>query len=403
MRSRVMTTTVVLATATALALAGCGSSKSSSGGGLGTAASGTTTAGSTAKTYDIGFEGPLSGANAQLGINEEYGAELAVAQANASSTLGFKLKLVKADDQGDPAKAPAAATSLIQDVNLMGVIGPSFSGATLAVGKLYAAAGVAVITPSATNATLQTQGFATFHRIVPNDNVEGSQGADWLARHGIKKLFVLQDLSAYGKGVGDTVAKEAKAKGITVIEQGLDGTSTKNYNPIAQTITASGATAMFYGGYDAQAALLAKALKSAGFKGLTVGGNGIKSSVFTKSSGSAGYGWYITCGCQDATVAPQSKAFAAAYQTAFKTPPSTYSPEAYDATNALIQAIKTAGASTATRASVESAVNALDYTGITTTVKFQADGDLLSSVEVVNLYKDEAGKIVELGNIQAQK
>jgi branched-chain amino acid transport system substrate-binding protein len=402
-RSRVMTTTAVLATATALALAGCGSSKSSSGGGLGTAATGTTTA-PTAKTYDIGFEGPLSGANAQLGINEEYGVELAVAQANASSSLGFKVSLVKADDQGDPAKAPAAATSLVQDVNLMGVIGPSFSGATLAVGKIYAAADLALITPSATNATLQTQGFTTFHRIVPNDNVEGSQGADWMARHGIKKLFVLQDLSAYGKGVGDTVAKEAKAKGITVIEQGLDGTSTKNYNPIAQTITASGATAMFYGGYDAQAALLAKALKSAGFKGLTVGGNGIKSSVFTTNSGSAGYGWYITCGCQDATVAPQSKAFTAAYTTMFKTPPSTYSPEAYDATNALIQGIKTAAASGApTRASVEAAVNALDFTGITTTVKFQADGDLLSSVEVVNLYKDEAGKIVELGNIQAQK
>ncbi len=144
-----------------------------------------------------------------------------------------------------------------------------------------------MITPSATNATLQTQGFTTFHRIVPNDNVEGSQGADWLARKGIKKLFVLQDLSAYGKGVGDTVAKEAKAKGITVIEQGLDGTTTKNYNPIAQTITASGADAMFYGGYDAQAALLAKALKSAGFKGITVGGNGIKS---TRVHQELGYG-----------------------------------------------------------------------------------------------------------------
>jgi branched-chain amino acid transport system substrate-binding protein len=401
-RSRKMTTTLILATATAVAVAGCGSSKSSSGGGLGTAASGTTTA--TAKTYDIGFEGPLSGANAQLGINEEYGVELAVAQANASTTLGFKVKLVTADDQGDPAKAPAAATQLVQDVNLMGEIGPSFSGATLAVGKIYGAAGVAMLTPSATNATLQSQGFTTFHRIVPNDNVEGSQGADWLSRRGIKKLFVLQDLSAYGKGVGDTVAKEAKAKGIDVTEQGLDGTSTKNYNPIAQTITASGATAMFYGGYDAQAALLAKALKSAGFKGLTVGGNGIKSSVFTKSSGSAGYGWYMTCGCQDATVAPQSKSFAAAYQTMFKTPPSTYSPEAFDATNALIQAIKTAGASgAATRAAVETAVSAIDFTGITTTVKFQADGDLLSSVETVNLYKDENGNIVELGNIQDQK
>jgi branched-chain amino acid transport system substrate-binding protein len=392
-RSRVLTTTLVAATAGALALTG-----------FGTTAEAMTTALTTKTTYDIGFEGPLSGANAQLGINEEYGTELAVAQANASSTLGFKVKLVKADDQGDPAKSPAAATQLVQDVNLLGVIGPSFSGSTLSVGKVYGAAGLAMITPSATNATLQTQGFKTFHRIVPNDNVEGSQGADWMARHGIKKLFVLQDLSAYGKGVGDTVAKEAKAKGITVIEQGLDGTSTKNYNPIAQTITASGATAMFYGGYDAQAALLAKALKSAGFKGLTVGGNGIKSSVFTKSSGSAGYGWYITCGCQDATVAPQSKAFATAYQKMFKTPPSTYSPEAYDATNALIQAIKTAaGSGTPTRASVESAVTALDYKGITTTVKFQADGDLQSSVEVVNLYTDKGGNIVELGNIQAQK
>src|SRR4051812_17758885 len=110
-----MTTTAVLATASALALAGCGSS-SSGGGGLNGGTNGGSTTG---KTWDIGFEGPLSGANAQLGINEEYGAQLAVEQANADSTLGFKLKLVTSDDVGDPAKAPAAATQLIQDPNLI--------------------------------------------------------------------------------------------------------------------------------------------------------------------------------------------------------------------------------------------------------------------------------------------
>jgi branched-chain amino acid transport system substrate-binding protein len=398
-RSRVMTTTVVLATAGVFTLAACGSS-SSSGGGLG---AGSSSSAAATKTVDIGFNGPLSGANAQLGINEEYGVELAVSQANASGNLPFKVVLVKADDAGDPSKSPAAATSLVQNPAVMGVIGPSFSGNTLAAGPIYSSAGLAFITPSATNATLQLQHFATFHRMVPNDNVEGSQGADWLARKGVKKLFVLQDLSAYGKGVGDTVAKEAKAKGIKVVEQGLDGTTTKNYGPIAQTITASGADAMFYGGYDAQAALLAKALKSAGFKGITVGGNGIKDSVFTKNSGTAGNGWYITCGCQDATVAPQSAAFTSAYQAMFKTPPSTYSPEAYDATNALIADIKTAAAAgTLTRAAVETAVNATDYKGITTTIKFQPDGDLLSAVQTVNLYKVKNGNIVQLGNIQNQ-
>jgi branched-chain amino acid transport system substrate-binding protein len=416
-RFRVVTTAVVLTTAGALALSGCSSSsKGGGGGGLGkstTAASSTSASAgastsassvpSSGKTYDIGFEGPLSGPNAQLGINEDNGVKLAVAQANASSTLGFKVKLVESDDQGDPAKSPAAATKLTQDPNLLGVIGPSFSGSTLAVGKIYSAAGLGFITPSATNATLQTQGYKTFHRIVPNDNVEGSQGADWLARKGIKTLFVLQDQSAYGKGVGDTVAKEAKAKGIKVTEQGLNGTTTTNYAPIAQVIKASGDAALFYGGYDAQAALLAKALTSAGYKGITVGGNGIKSSVFTKNSGTSGYGWYMTCGCQDATVAPQAKTFAAAYQTMFKTPPSTYSPEAYDATNALLQAIKAASASgTPTRASVETAINSLDYTGITTTVKFQSDGDVVATAQTVNLYQDKKGNIVELGNIKDQ-
>lgn len=412
MRSRVVTTVAVVAAASALVLSGCSSSKSNSGGGLGGSSSPNSSAGSggsssstggSGQTYAIGFEGPLSGSNAQLGINEDNAVKLAVAQANAKNTYGFKVTLVNEDDQGDPSKSPAAANALVGQQNVLGVIGPSFSGSTLAVGKIYSAAGMAFITPSATNATLQTQGFTTFHRIVPNDNTEGTQGADWLKRKGVKKLFVLQDESAYGKGVGDTVAKEAQKDGISVIEQGLNGTTTTNYNPIAQTINSDGVDAVFYGGYDAQAALLAKALVGVGFKGIAAGGNGIKSSVFTKNAGTAGNGWYMTCGCQDATVAPQSKAFAAAYQQMFGTPSSTYSPEAYDATNALLTAIKAAAASgTPTRATVETAVNGLDYQGITTTVKFQSNGEVDASVATVNLYMDKNGTIVEVGNIKDQ-
>jgi branched-chain amino acid transport system substrate-binding protein len=406
-RNRSLTVVATAVTIGAVALSGCSSSAKKSGGLGGSNTSAATSGGATGgtgatRTVKIGFEGPLSGANAQLGINEEYGAEIAVDQANKDSSLGFKVELVKSDDEGDPAKSPSAATKLIQDPGVLGVVGPSFSGSTLAVGKIYSAAGIAFITPSASKGTLQTQGFKTFHRVVPNDNVEGSAAADWLARHGVKNLFVLQDQSPYGQGVGDTVTKEAKAKGIKVTEQGLDGTTTKNYNPIAQTIASSGAGALFYAGYDAQAALLAKALNGAGFKGLTVGGNGIKSSVFEKGAGTAGNGWYMTCGCADATTLAAAKAFSTAYQAKFKTPPSTYSPEAFDATNLLIQAIKTAGAN-ATRATVETAVKSADFKGITAEIKFQANGDLDASGQVVNLYQQKAGTIKVLGDIAQQK
>ena len=287
-------------------------------------------------TVKIGFEGPLSGDNAQLGINEVNAVELAVKEANDNNTFGFKVELVKSDDVGDPAKAPAAATELQQDPAILGVIGPSFSGATLAVGASYDQAGLVLISPSATNPTLTEQGFKSFHRIVPPDSLEGKEAADWLAANA-KNVYVVDDLSDYGKGAADAVQAELKAKSIKTERDGVDAKTT-DYSVIAQKITASGADALFYGGYDTQAALFAKALKTAGFTGITMTGNGGKSSKFTAGAGAAGDGWYFSCGCLDATVADQAKAFTTAYKAMFNTDPSTYSPEAYDATNAMLTA-----------------------------------------------------------------
>jgi len=402
-RNRSVTTIAVLVTVGALALSGCSSSKKSNkGGGLGGGGSASNAGGGGGQTYKVGFIGALSGPNAQLGINERQGAELAVEQANSSGKYKFKVVLDAQDSEGDPAKAPAAATALINDSQVIAVIGPAFSGESKAVNPSFCGASppIPTVTASASNATLQDQGNKCWHRIIPNDNVEGSQGADWLARTGAKKVFVLNDLSTYGKGVADTVSAELKKKGVAVVEKGVDGTTTKNYNPIAQTITASGADSLFYGGYDAQAALLAKALVAAGFKGRTVGGNGIKSSVFTKDAGPAGNNWYMTCGCQDATTAPSAKDFTAAYKAKWNQDPSTYSPEAYDAANLIIDAISKASQNgAATRTSVMDALNKEDFQGITTEIKFQANGELQSSSLIVNLFQQKNGQITGLGDI----
>jgi branched-chain amino acid transport system substrate-binding protein len=389
-----------LTLAGALMLSACSNGNSGSSASSGSS-SGLGGAGSNA-TYKIAFQGPLSGDNQQLGINEVNGVQLAIDQANKSGNLGFKLALLKADDQGSPEQAPTAAASVLQDNAVLGVIGPSFSGATKAVGPKYGDAGLAMISPSATNPTLSQQGFKTFHRIVPSDNVEGGQAADLFVKKGYKKVVVIDDLSDYGKGVADTLQAGLTKGGVTVQRIGVDAKTT-DYGATATTVKASGAQAVFYGGYDAQAGLLAKALQTAGFTGDKYTGNGGKSSVFVDGAGAAGNGWYFTCGCSDATVAPEAKDFTAAYTAEFNTPPSTYSPEAFDATNALIEAIKTAAKNgTPTRATVEDAVNNLDYKGITTTVKFDKTGEVDASAQTVNLFQEKDGKIVLLGNIKDQ-
>ena len=114
---------------------------------------------------------------------------------------------------------------------------------------------------------------------MPPDSLEGKEAADWLAKKA-KSVFVVDDLTDYGKGAADAVEAELKAKGISATRQGV-AQKTTDYSVIAQKVKASGAGALFYGGYDTQAALFAKGLKTAGYTGITMAGNGGKSSKFT--------------------------------------------------------------------------------------------------------------------------
>ena len=188
MRTRPMAKLAAVGLVGALALTGCGSSDKKSDSGL----SGGSSGGSSSNSYTIAFQGPLSSDNQQLGINEVNGVQLAIDQANKDTSLGFKLKLLKADDGGVPEKAPAAAAQVLQDSTVMGVVGPSFSGASQAVGKKYGDAGLAIVNPSASNGELQDQGFKTWHRVMPNDYAEGPAAADWLAKKA-KKVIVVSD------------------------------------------------------------------------------------------------------------------------------------------------------------------------------------------------------------------
>ncbi|WP_432047189.1 branched-chain amino acid ABC transporter substrate-binding protein [Streptomyces asiaticus] len=378
-----------------IALVGCSNSSGAIlGGGLG----GNQNCSSTGPTYKIGYEGPLTGDSKQFGINMLNGVHLAVAQANASKKLCFQLEVAPSDDAGSTAMAPAAAANLMQDSSVIGVIGPAFSGAAAAVGKPYAAAGMPLISPSATDGSLTQQGFTTFHRIVPTDSVEGRATADYLAAK-FKKVVVIDDQSTYGAGVAQVVATELRAKGVGIIQQSIAPTT--DYSAIATKVASSGAQAMYYGGFDAQAGLLAKALEAASYKGFRMSGNAGKSATFTSTAGVAGNGYHFACGCLDANTAPSAAVFKKAYIGKFHTPPSSYSPEAYDATNAMISAMNAAhGEGALTRASVEVAVKDLNFSGITSQIKFTPTGDVQQAT--VNLYEQRKGKIVLLGDIKEE-
>src|SRR5438067_9958848 len=151
-----------------LALAACGGGGSSS---KNKAAEGGSTNGK--KTVAIGLVGPLTGDNANLGVNIRDGAKVAIEEWNKKSQK-FNYQLKEFDTQGDPAQAPSQKDKYIPDASILGIVGPAFSGETKAVVPDLEQAGLVMVSASATNAALPTvvPNSKVFHRIIADDDVD---------------------------------------------------------------------------------------------------------------------------------------------------------------------------------------------------------------------------------------
>jgi branched-chain amino acid transport system substrate-binding protein len=382
-----------------LALAACGSSSkgSSTSPGTGSSSSAGGGGGTVSGSVTIGFQGPLSGPNSpQLGINGVDGVKLAIKEANDKKALPYTLKLDQSDDQGTPDQGPTAARKLVDD-KVIAVIGPMFSGATKASEPVFSQAGVLSVSPSATNTALTTLGFKTFVRVIAPDSVQGKAAADYLVKKlNAKNVYSLDDNSDYGTGLSKYLDQQLQADGAKVTHDGIN--PTKNYTSEATKIIGTHPDAVYYSGYYSEFGPLAKALKAAGYKGILMSGDGSNDDQFIKDAGGASVadGTYLTCACGDANSDPKAASFVSAYKALNGAAPGTYSGEAYDATNALIQVLKGLG-NKPTQSQVVDAYKKVHYEGLTKTISFNSSGEVSGSA--VYMYKVENGKRVVLGLI----
>lgn len=387
------------------ALSACAGNSSKSGGGAstssttGSSASSSTSAPNNNKpTLEIGVQGPLSGANQALGLNIDWGVKLAVQQANAKGDLPFNLAIKEGDDQGLQNNGGTAANLLIQDPKVIGVVGPAFSGPTAAAGSLYSNANLVAVSPSATRPSLTSSGYKTFYRVVANDNVQGPAAADYMAKVlKASNAFVVDDKSQYGQGLSTAIVAKLKADGVTV-ETSSAPAGTQDYSQLASQVAGSGAKAMYYAGYYADAGVFAKALKSAGYDGTMISGDGSKDPNFITTAGKdAAEGWQFTCPCFDPASDPKYSAFTAAYKQLANAEPGTYSIEGYDAANVIISVLKSLNTASPTRAAVAAGVGKVDYQGLSKEIKFTPTGDI--SGTSIYAYKIDKGVITLIGDI----
>ncbi len=344
----------------------------------------------------IGHVGPLSGAIAHLGKDNENGARLAIEELNAKGIKvgdkAVKFELVAEDDAADPKQGTAAAQKLV-DSKVSGVIGHLNSGTTIPASKIYSDAGIPQISPSSTNPKYTRNGFKTAFRVVADDvHLGGTLGRYAVNTLKAKSIAVIDDRTAYGQGVAEEFKKAALAAGGKLVGHEFTNDKASDFMAILTTLKAKNPDVIFFGGMDAVGGPMLRQMKSLGINAKFMGGDGICTTEMIKLAGDAMADGQVVCaeaGGVDGNLKKGMDDFGARYKKRFNDDVKLYAPYVYDAVNVMVDAMVRAKSSDPAKYLPELAKTS-GYKGVTGTIAFDQKGDIKNGA--LTLYTFKAGK-----------
>ncbi len=243
----------------------------------------------------IATVGPMTGNYAAVGAQMKAGAEQAVADINkAGGVNGQQLVLEVGDDACDPRQAVSVANQMASRKVAL-VAGHYCSGSSIPASKVYAEEGVLQISPASTNPRYTDEGGWNTFRVCGRDDQQGLVAGKYLADHFKgKKLAILHDNSAYGKGLADETKKSLNANGLTEALYAAYTPGERDYSAIVSRMKQAGIEVIYVGGYHTETGLIARQAKEQGMNITMVGGDALATNEFWQISGPAGENTLMT-------------------------------------------------------------------------------------------------------------
>jgi len=353
----------------------------------------------------VGIGGPLTTASATFGVEMRQAVELAVTEKNAAGgILGANIAATAIDDAASNEKGAEAAARFCQDPLNLGVIGHVNSGVTIAASSVYAACGLLALTPMSSSAVVTERGLSNVFRLTNRDDRKGPGLAKWLYQKlGKRRAVVLDDATAYGKGLADGFVGGFEAAGGTVLARQSVHAGDTDFRTTLTSLPDAFDTLFFAG--IREGAYILKDMRALGRDQLFACGDGCWSvDGFIKPAAGAatsGEGVRILSAAPAIGRVPGSAEFAARY-TARYGPINNYAASSYDAARLVLAAIEQAARARGalpSRAEVVAALRQLHFQGIAYArpVAWDAKGDNTAAVIFINVVAD--GRFKEIDEI----
>ena len=330
---------VVLLAALLLAVTGCGAEEEAK-----------------KEPIKIGVVLSESGANEPLGKPERNAIELYVKRLNESGGIeGHPMEVIIKDDQSDSTKAQQAAIELLEQEEVVALIGSSGTGPTLAMKQEATKRGVPHVCMAA-GANIMEGDFTWIFRTPPTATEAGKKALAYISEVlKVEKVGLLYDTNPFGTDGKAVVESEAGAFGLQVVAS--EGYGTNDSEDTMDTHLTNIMTAkpevILVWGTNPGPAIIAKRMKDKGINVPYIGSHGIANQQFIQLAGEAANGVVFPAGkmlIYEKVLEPGSeeyefiKDFDQAYQAEYGNPINTFAGHGWDAILIITEALKRVGA-----------------------------------------------------------
>ena len=332
-----------MAAAMVMSMTACGSKEQPSGSSsTGSSTGSTSTSSDETQTFKLGSIGPLTGSYAIYGVAVVNGAKLAVDEINASDSK-IKFEFDGQDDEGDGEKSVNAYNNLM-DWGMQVLVGPTTTGASVAVAAKCYEERTFMLTPSASSVDV-TAGKDNVFQVCFTDPNQGISSADYIAENmpDAKIAVLYRNDDAYSQGIHDTFVKEATEKGMSVVYKGTftNDTATDFSVQLAGAQTA-GADLVFMPIYYQPASIILAQAKAMGYAPTFFGVDGMD-GILTMEGFDPSLAEGLMLLTPFSVTVESNKPFVDAYTAAYGVEPNQFAADAYDGVYIVKQALEAAG------------------------------------------------------------
>ena len=295
-------------------------------------------------TFKLGTIGPLTGDAAIYGQAVANGAKIAVDEINASGSA-IKFEFQSEDDVAD-GETSVNAYNTLMDWGMQVMVGPTTTGASIAVAAKAAEERTFMLTPSASSTDVIAPGDNIFQVCFTDPN-QGIASADYMAENmaGAKIAVIYRNDDAYSQGIRDTFVSQAKANNLDVVYEGTFTADTATDFSVQLTAAqAAGADTVFLPIYYQPASVILTQAAAMNYAPTFFGVDGMD-GILTMEGFDTALAEGVMLLTPFSADAPDERTqnFVKAYQAAYGEIPNQFAADAYDGVYIVKAALEAAG------------------------------------------------------------